>query len=75
VPVQLQLAPGVVLDESTVEQSPMLPYLRMLVRLIEGIEVSVRQLIELLRQALRQHRIASRSRRDYVVGFLRRHPP
>jgi hypothetical protein len=31
--------------------------------------------VELLRQALRQRSIASRSRRDYVLAFLHEHPP
>jgi hypothetical protein len=66
---------GVVLRESTLANSPMLPYVRMVVRLIEGIELSLDELVQLLRQALRQHSMALRSRKDYVLGFLQQHPP
>lgn len=72
--VELQLE-GVVLRESSLARSRMLPYVRMVVRLIEGLELSCRELAGLLRQALRQHSIASRSRLDYVLGFLHQHPP
>jgi hypothetical protein len=53
----------------------MLPYVQMVVRLIEGIELSLDELVQLLRRALRQHSMALRSRKDYVLGFLQRHPP
>jgi hypothetical protein len=66
---------GVVLDESSLTNSPVLPYVRMMVGLIEGVRFTVEQILGLLRQALRQHSIASRTRRDYVLGFLRQHPP
>jgi hypothetical protein len=73
-PTKLELA-GVVLDESRVLRSRTLPYVRMLVSLIERIEVSHVQLVALLRSALRQQRIANRRRCDYVVDYLQRHPP
>lgn len=66
---------GVVLDESSLTNSPVLPYLRMMVGLIEGRRFGTEELLDLLRQALRQHSIASRKKRDYVLGFLRQHPP
>ena len=66
---------GVVLDESSLTNSPVLPYLRMMVSLIEGVHVGIEELLVLLRRALRQHSIASRRRADYVVSFLRQHPP
>ena len=65
----------VVLRASTLSTSPMLSYLRMLVRLLEGVAVSPRQLVERLRRALRQRSIAFRSRCDYVLAFLHQHPP
>jgi hypothetical protein len=75
-PAKLELAwPGMVLDECSVLKSRMLPYVRMVVSLIEGLEVSCHELVGLLRQVLRQHSIASRSRRDYVLSFLHQHPP
>lgn len=66
---------GVVLDESTVTSSPMLPHIRMMVSLIEGIELDRQQLVDCLVRALRQHSIARRRRADYVLTFLNQHPP
>ena len=66
---------GVVVDEATLTNSPVLPYLRMMVSLIEGVLVGIKELLVLLRQALRQHSIASRRRTDYVLRFLWQHPP
>lgn len=72
--VELRLE-GVVLDESSLLNSPMLPYVRMVVSLIEGIELTSREVFHLLRQAMRQHSIAYSRRIDYVLGFLHQHPP
>ena len=66
---------GWLLDESSVDHSPVLPYVRMLVSLIEGVAISLIQVGDWLRQALRQHSFAQRRRRDYVLAFLHRHPP
>jgi len=74
VTIELRLA-GVVLDESSLASSPMLPYVRMIVGLIEDVELSCREVVCLLRQAMRQHSIAHRNRTDYVLGFLHQHPP
>lgn len=71
---QLQLG-GVVLDESSLTSSPVMPYLRMMVSLIEGVAFTCEELLALLRRALRQRSIARRKRRDYVLSFLRQHPP
>jgi hypothetical protein len=72
--VELQLE-GVVLDESSVTNSPLLPYVRMVVNLIEGIRLTCRELVGLLLRAQRQHCFAFRSRIDYVLRFLHAHPP
>jgi hypothetical protein len=53
----------------------MLPYLQMVVRLIEGIRLTCQELVRLLRQALRQRSFAFRRRTDYVLRFLHDHPP
>ena len=66
---------GVVLDESSLANSPMLPYVRMVVSLIEGVEFTCREVVRLLRQTLRQHRIGAGCGVDYLLGFLHRHPP
>ena len=74
VTVELRLE-GVVLRESSLATSPLLPYVRMLVSLIEGIELSCREVVCLLRQAMRQHSFGARRRIDYLLGFLHQHPP
>ncbi len=71
---ELQLE-EVALRVSHLASSPLLPYVRMLVRLLEGFELSRRELVELLERALRQRSLAFRSRRDYVLAFLHQHPP
>jgi hypothetical protein len=75
-PVKVELRlDGVVLDESSLARSPMLPYVRMVVSLIEGVELSCREVLRLLRQAMRQRSIGVRRRIDYLLGFLHQHPP
>ena len=66
---------GVVLRGATLRRSPMLPHVRMIARLIDGVELSCQQLFHLLRRALRQHSIGARGRSDYVLHFLHQHPP
>ena len=66
---------GVVLDESHLASSPMLPYVRMIVSLIEGVEFTREEVLGLLRRSMRQRSIARRRRIDYVLGFLHQHPP
>jgi len=66
---------GVVLDESSVMNSRMLPHLRMVLRLIEGVRLTCGELVRLLRRALRQRSLAFRTRIDYVLRFLHEHPP
>ena len=66
---------GVVLDEASVTNSPLLPYVRMMVSLIDGVRLNCRELVGLLLQAQRQHRFAFWSKIDYVLRFLHEHPP
>jgi hypothetical protein len=66
---------GVVLQESSVARSRMLAYVRMVVGLIDGIRLSLREVVDLLRRGLRQRSIAPRRRVDYVLAFLHQHPP
>jgi len=65
----------VVLDETSVVNSPMLPYVRMVVSLIEGVEFTCHEVVHLLRRTLRQHSIGAGRGVDYLLGFLHRHPP
>ncbi len=71
---QLQVE-GVVLRESSLRTSPLLPYVRMVVSLIEGVRLEAERIVELLRRAMRQHSMAITSRVDYVLRFLHQHPP
>jgi hypothetical protein len=66
---------GVVLEAWRLETSPMLPYVRMVVRLIEGFRLSCRELVRWLRQTLRQHSIARGESTLYVLRFRPQHPP
>jgi hypothetical protein len=66
---------NVVLDEASVANSPLLPYVRMVVSLIEGVAFTCREVVHLLRQTLRQHSIGAGRGVDYLLGFLHRHPP
>jgi hypothetical protein len=71
---ELQLE-ELLLDEFTLTNSPLLPYVRMVVNLLEGLRLSRQELVERLVQSLRQHSIAARSRADYVLRYLHEHPP
>jgi len=55
--------------------SPMLPYVRTIVGLIEGVELTREEVLGLLRRSMRQRSMAPRRRIDYVLGFLHQHPP
>jgi hypothetical protein len=75
-PAPAELRPeGVVLDESSVAHSPMLPYVRMVVSLITGVAFTCREVVHLLRHALRQHSIGVHRGGDYLLGFLHQRPP
>lgn len=50
-------------------------YLQMVVSLVEGRRVSRDEILEMMARVLRQHSIAHRSRRDYFVWYLNKHPP
>jgi hypothetical protein len=69
------LLEGVVLDEAMVRNSPMLPYVRMVVNLLEGTRLRCHQIVRLLLEALRQRSIAYRRRSEYLLDFLHQHPP
>jgi hypothetical protein len=71
-----EVRPGdLVLDESRLGHSPMVPYVRMIVNLIEGFEFTCREVVHRLRRALRQHSIGARGGTGYLRGFLHEHPP
>ncbi len=66
---------GVVLDEATLTKSRLLPYVRLVVNLIEGLHLGLPEVLQLLRRDLRQHRMGWRKTADYVGEDLLRHPP
>jgi len=66
---------GIVLDESGVATSSMLPYVRMIVSLIEGIAFTCREVVELLCLTMRQHSIGDPRTSDYAWRFPFRRPP
>lgn len=66
---------GIVLTGQIITASPTLPYLTMVLGLIEGRSIRRSDLVAHLLELLRQHSMAHRSRKDYVLGFLHQHPP
>lgn len=66
---------GFTLDEATLANSPMLPYLAMMATVIEGREISPQELLGVLQGSMRQRSIDRLPRREYVLGFLKQHPP
>jgi hypothetical protein len=54
---------------------PMLPYLQMVIRLIEGRPVSRAEVVAMLRRALRQHRMVKQHRLDQDIAWLHGIPP
>jgi len=72
--IELRLE-GVVVDEATLRNTPLLPYVRTVANLLEGLRFDLPQLVELLLELLRQRSIGLRRRRDYVREYLHQHPP
>jgi hypothetical protein len=72
--VQLMLD-GFALDEATLVNSPMLPYLAMVASLLEGRRICPAELLQTLRKSLRQRSFDTLPRREYVLRFLNQHPP
>jgi len=72
----IEISPGgVVLSESDVARSPMVPYVQRLFRLIDGVKLTCSQVVCLLQERLSQRSIARRSRIAYALAFLHQHPP
>ena len=72
--VKLSLG-GFTLDEATLVNSPLLPYLAMVASLLEGRTIRRAELLQTLRKSLRQRSFDSLPRREYVLRFLNQHPP
>jgi len=66
---------GFVLDEPTLVNSRILPYVLMVASLIERRTIRREELLAALRKRMRQHSIGRRPRREYVLQYLNQHPP
>lgn len=66
---------GVVIDEWSLATSRMLPYVRMLLRVIDGIRLTCSEVVQWLTRILRQRSIFPQRRREYVLAYLQQHPP
>jgi hypothetical protein len=75
-PVPREPPPGdAVLEEATLTKSRLLPYVRMIVNLIEDLHLGLQEVLQRLRRNLRQHRMGWRRRGDYVGEDRLQHPP
>jgi hypothetical protein len=61
-------------DEPRVDAG-MVRYLRMVTSLIEGRQVSLVEILEMLARAVRQHSMVRRRRIDYVLQYLHQRAP
>jgi hypothetical protein len=66
---------GFTLDEATLANSPMLPYLAMVASLLEDRTVGPGELLDTLQECMRQRSFDRLPRREYVLRFLAQHPP
>ena len=66
---------GLLLDEATVWNSPVLPHVLMVASVIEGRTIHRAELLAALRNTMRQRSIGRWPRREYVVRYLNHHPP
>lgn len=54
---------------------PIVEYVRMATSLIEGREVLLAEVVEMLRKIVRQHSMVRRRRMDKIIAQLNEHPP
>jgi len=66
---------GFALDEITLANSSMLPYLAMVATVIEERVIGAEELLYVLRRRMRQRSFDRLPRREYVLSFLNQHPP
>ena len=66
---------GFVLDEPTLVNSHILPYVQMVASVIEGRTIGREELLAALRKSMRQRSIDRLPRREYVLRYLNQHPP
>jgi len=66
---------GFVLDEPTLVNSRILPYVQMVASVLEGRTISRVELLTALLKRIRQRSIGRLPRREYVLRYLNGHPP
>ena len=66
---------GFVLDDSTLVNSHILPYVLIVASILERRTIRREELIAALRTSMRQRSIDLRPRREYVLRLLKQHPP
>ena len=65
----------IVLTDASLENSSVLSYLCLAVSLIEQRPIGRGELLQVLRQSMRQRSLSRRARREYVLEYLQQHPP
>ena len=66
---------GFLLDDSTLVNSRILPYVLIVASILERRTICCEELIAALRKCMRQRSIDRRPRREYVLRFLNQHSP
>jgi hypothetical protein len=66
---------GLLLDEATLRNSRVLPYVLMVASVLEGRTIHREELLAALGRTMRQRSIGGEPRREYVLRFLQQHPP
>jgi len=66
---------GVTLTYETFTHTPVLSYLCQVVGMLERRTITREELLQTLRQSLRQRSLTARTRREYVLRYLNEHPP
>ena len=66
---------GCVLDEPSLVNSRILPYVQMVASLLEGRTISSKELLAALLKRMRQRSMGRLPRREYVLRYLHQHPP
>lgn len=67
--------PGLELTDAIVEQSPVLDYVLLLFWLLARRRLNPEELLDRLRERMRQHSLVHLGRRDYVDHFVSEQPP
>ncbi len=66
---------GFTLDEVTLVNSPVLPYLAMIAKVLEGRTIGITELLQVLRRSMSQRSIDGQTTTRYVSRSFDQHPP